>query len=472
MKRLVFCFDGTWNRLSAYYPTNVVITAQSITPVAKDGAVQIIHYDPGVGTGEDDRWKGGLFGEGLIDKIVDAYTFLVFNYEPGDELYVFGFSRGAFTARAFVGFVRNVGIIQRKYAARIADAVELYKKRKEGADHNAEELLKFRWQYSPEICVDIIEDTWRVKNCNGYKTGTGSIVRIAYLGVWDTVGAIGVPSDIIFAKYANRDERYFDLELTSMVVRARHAVSIDEQRKTFAPTLWPNFVALNASLGFASAASDAPYQQKWFPGNHGSVGGGGDIRGLSDRALVWILDGAEKMGLEVDKDPGSPLFRVLPDDLSPLINVSAKPSIGDRFEAAVLEMAPRQHGPLNIEEVSDSALQRWHAPANTLPELKPYRPIPLAGVAAAIEAGSPPAKPQSEHQRLPNPTSPTPKAGALYKVVYGDTLRGLALQVYGHADREDIILTSNPVIEDADRIFIGQIIYLPEARVPGTAASA
>jgi uncharacterized protein (DUF2235 family) len=151
MKRLIFCFDGTWNRLSAYYPTNVVITAQSITPIAKDGVVQIIHYDPGVGTGEDDRWKGGLFGEGLIDKIVDAYTFLVFNYEPGDELYVFGFSRGAFTARSFVGFLRNVGIIQRKYAAKIVDAVTLYKKRKDGDSDDAEDLFRFRWQYSSEI---------------------------------------------------------------------------------------------------------------------------------------------------------------------------------------------------------------------------------------------------------------------------------------------------------------------------------
>jgi uncharacterized protein (DUF2235 family) len=463
MKRLVFCFDGTWNQLTAYYPTNVVITAQSITPVAKDGSTQIIHYDPGVGTGEDDRWKGGLFGEGLINKVVDAYTFLVFNYEPGDELYVFGFSRGAFTARAFVGIVRNVGIIQRKSAARIADAVQLYKKRKEGASDDAGELFKFRAQYSPEVCMDTEEDAWRVKNCEGYRTGASSIVRIAYLGVWDTVGAIGVPSDIFFAKYANRNERYFDTDLSSMVVSARHAVSIDEQRKTFTPTLWPNFAVLNASLGFNSAASDAPYQQKWFPGNHGSVGGGGDVRGLSDRALVWILDGAEKMGLEVDKDPGSPLFRLQPDNFASLVNVSTPPSTEDRIEAAVLVTAPREHGPTNIEEVSDSALQRWRAPAESLPEKKLYRPIPLAGAAAVIEAHTP-AKPQSEHQQKP-PTSLSaiPKAGTLYKVLYGDTFRGLALRIYGHADREDIILSANPLITDANRIFIGQFLYLPPA---------
>ena len=462
MKQLVFCFDGTWNKLSAYYPTNVVITAQSVTPVTKKGVTQIIHYDPGVGTGEDDRWKGGLFGEGLIDKIVDAYTFLVFNYEPGDELYVFGFSRGAFTARAFVGLVRNLGVIQRKYAAHIVDAVELYKARKEGASQDDEALLKFRWQYSSEICVDMAEDAWRVKNCPGYKSGTGAIVRISYLGVWDTVGALGVPSDIIFAKYANKDEQYFDTDLTSMVVSARHAVSIDEQRKTFAPTLWPNFEALNASVGFASTATDAPYQQKWFPGNHGSVGGGGDVRGLSDRALVWILDGAEKMGLEVDRDPQSPLFKLAPDDLAPLINLTpTKPTLEDRIEGAILQTAPREHGPTKLEQVSDSAIRRYREHAENLPEKKPYRPAPLSAVGAAIEAGAPASKSQAEHPLGSVPVLPEPKPGALYKVVYGDTVGALALKLYGHASRVSVIMEANPTISDPDRIFIGQIIYLP-----------
>ncbi len=99
MKRLVFCFDGTWDRLDAYYPTNVVLTAQSISPVAKGGVVQIIHYDEGVGTTKISKWSGGLFGIGLLAHIVNAYTFLVFNYEVGDEIFVLGFSRGAFTAR-------------------------------------------------------------------------------------------------------------------------------------------------------------------------------------------------------------------------------------------------------------------------------------------------------------------------------------------------------------------------------------
>ena len=461
MKRLVFCFDGTWNQLSAANPTNVVITAQSVTPVTPE-AVQIIHYDSGVGTGAHDRWSGGLFGDGLIDKVVDAYTFLVFNYEPGDELFVFGFSRGAFTARSFVGFVRNLGIVQRKHAVRITEAVTLYKARDAAAGHNTDALLDFRWRYSPEICVDPDEDAWRDRNCEGYATGMGLILRVKYVGVWDTVAAMGLPADIVFAKVANRGEEYFDSDLSSMVVCGRHAVSIDESRTAFKPTLWPNFRALNASLGYETAAADAPYQQKWFPGDHGSVGGGGDIRGLSDRALIWVLDGAEKMGLVMDKDVGSPLYSVLPDDMAPLRNVTVTgKTLLSRVEGAVMTRVPRSGGPTTIDEVSDSALRRWRTPEGQLPEGKPYRPKALDAAAAAIGSAGLPSSPQAQQQGGTAPAAARPNKGALYKIVYGDTLGAIAVEVYGHIDHVSTIVQANPTIDDPDRIFVGQVIFLP-----------
>lgn len=460
MKRLVFCFDGSWNRLSAPNPTNVVITAQSVTPVTRDGTRQIIHYDPGVGTGVADKWQGGLFGEGLIDKIVDGFTFLVFNYEPGDEIFVFGFSRGAFTARAFVGMVRQVGILQRKHATRIGDAVELYNQHKPGEGHNLEPLLRFRAELSAQLCIDEEEDAWRVKNVPGYRTGAAAVLRIKYVGVWDTVAAIGVPTDFFFAKHANKDEQYFDSDLSPLVVSARHAGAIDEDRTTFAPTLWPNFQDLNASLGYAPAAADAPYQQKWFPGHHGSVGGGGDIRGLSDGALVWVLDGAERMGLQVDRDPESPLFSVKPDDLAALENMMpAPPTVQGKAEALLMRRAPRAHGPTRMEEVSESALRRWRESAEHLPEGRPYRPKPLDAIAGLIDAGQGAAPPRPEQHTAPE--LPKPMPGALYKVVYGDQLRRIAEVAYGHADCAAAIMSENPTIDDANRIFIGQIIYLP-----------
>lgn len=464
MKRLVFCFDGTWNTLDRPNPTNVVVLAQSITPVASDGTTQIIHYDPGVGTGKNDQWTGGMFGDGLIDKLVDAYTFLVFNYEPGDELFVFGFSRGAFTARAFVGFVRNLGIIKRRHAAHIVNAVKLYQAHKAGDSPNSNELLKFRWQYSPEVCISESEDAWRVGNCAGYKTGDASIVRIKYLGVWDTVAALGVPSDVLFAKEANRGKQYFDSDLTSLVASGRHAVSIDESRVAFEPTLWPNYAELNVSLGAHPYAKDAPYQQLWWPGDHGSVGGGGDERGLSDGALQWVLDGALARGLEVDGDEQSPLYRLRPNPLAALSNMKLQdPSIVDRVAGALMTHRPRAPGPQHVEEVSDAARLRWQASADQLPERAPYRPPTLAGVAASLDALAAGQKLVLTHPEVQTSADRLPAPNTMYQVRYGDGLRKIAQLAYGHADREDIILKANPLITNPDRLYAGDYIFLPPA---------
>ena len=220
---------------------------------------------------------------------------------------------------------------------------------------------------------------------------------------------------------------------------------------------------MNASLGYAPASADAPYQQKWFPGHHGSVGGGGDIRGLSDRALVWVLDGAERMGLQVDRDPESPLYAAKPDDLAPLDNMMpAPPTFQGEAEAVLMHCAPREHGPTRMEEVSESALHRWREPAEHLPEKKPYRPKPLEGVAALIDAAAASASPpHPEPAAAPELPKPTP--GALYKVVYGDQLRRIAHAAYGHADCDAAIMAANRTIDDPDRIFVGQVIYLPAA---------
>lgn len=461
MKRLIFCFDGSWNRLSTPHPTNVVIVAESVTPITADRVPQVIHYDPGVGTGEHDKWTGGLFGDGLIDKIVDGYTFLVFNYEPGDEIYVFGFSRGAFTARAFVGLVRQIGIMERKHATHIADGIDLYKSRKPGDGHDTVKLMQFRAKYSPALCIDQIEDAWRVTNVAGYQTGRAAVLRIAYVGVWDTVAAVGLPSDNILAPFANRHEQYFDAELSPLVVSARHAVAIDENRKTFIPTLWPNFADLNRALGFENEAADAPYQQKWFPGHHGSVGGGGDVRGLSDGALVWVLDGAEHMGLVMDRDPTSPLFALAPDYLAPLINVSTTdPTLSDHIEALLLHRAPREHGPAGLSEVSLTAVRRWAEPAANLPERAAYRPTALSAVAPLMATASAP-KLQTNHPPVDPDPANIAQPGRLYRVVYGDQLRKLAQTVYKHADCEAAIMDANPSITDADRIYNGQVIFLP-----------
>lgn len=131
MKRLVFCFDGSWNRLDADCPTNVVLMAESIRPTASDGTTQIVYYDEGVGTGKREKFRGGVLGMGLLTNLREAYRFLIFNYEPGDEIFIFGFSRGAYTARSFAGFTRHVGVLDINSASQINRALSLYIRRSE-----------------------------------------------------------------------------------------------------------------------------------------------------------------------------------------------------------------------------------------------------------------------------------------------------------------------------------------------------
>jgi uncharacterized protein (DUF2235 family) len=462
MKRLAFCFDGTWNRLDAPAPTNVVITAQSISPIAKDGVVQIIHYDQGVGTAKGTELAGGLFGEGLLDNIINAYTFLVFNYEVGDEIYLFGFSRGAYTARSFVGLLRTVGILRRRDAGEITAAIQQYKNRKQGEDHNTDSLLRYRLKASPQVCIDQFEDAWRCKNSPDYVSGSSPVFRVRYLGVWDTVGAMGVPNSLLVAPLLNKNELFYDTDLSDLVVKARHAVAIDEQRESFAPTLWTNFEALNASLGYGPADEKAPYQQKWFPGVHGSVGGGGTERGLSDFALGWIVDGARDAGLELDATDGSPIFSLDPRPLAPLVNVK---NPGTSFLDEVMKLLPkaaRMPGPDDVHQVSPRAIKRWAAAAKDLPEGALYRPATLGRVAAALdkvaedsEIALPPVQ-----QSVATTAVPTP--GTYYRIVRRDTLSAIAQRAY-HATSKDkeILLANRKLLVDADHIYEGEIIYLP-----------
>ena len=321
MKRLVFCFDGTWNTLNEYTPTNVVLTAASIQRTASDGVTQIIYYDEGVGTGETEHVTGGMFGAGLVQHVREAYRFLIFNYDPGDEIYVFGFSRGAFSARSFIGFLRHVGPLRRLHAGRIDDALKLYRHRLDEKDGAEQELKQFRADFSSDVCIGQADDQWRCANVSTYTTGTAPVMSIRYLGVWDTVSALGVPQNLPFSMQLNREHRFHDAALDDFVENARHAVALDERRSLFPSVSLGAVSDLNRGRGHEDVDPNAPYQERWFPGVHGSVGGGGDIRGLSDDALAWVLKGAKVAGLHLDTAHGTRIDGFHPDWLAPIVNV-------------------------------------------------------------------------------------------------------------------------------------------------------
>jgi uncharacterized protein (DUF2235 family) len=376
MKRIAIFCDGTWNRSDAAFPTNVVKLSLAARLQARDGTVQQVFYVEGVGTGRGstglarwlDRKVGGAFGLGLNLNLEEAYRNLTFAYEPGDEIYLFGFSRGAFTARSLAGFIRSAGIPPRGNVASIPKALERYRSRYASTHPDHERSFEFRLSYAPWVVTSPSEAAWRKEN--GHPEGYP--LKIAYVGVWDTVGALGIPRHLsVLASLFNGPHQFHDHALSRSVEAARHAVAVDERRRTFEPTLWDNVEALNAESPDGARA----YLQEWFPGTHGGVGGGGNITGLSDAAAVWVAEGAIRRGFDFDEGQIDQLRRRI-DVLAPLRNRTDPPGT---LETLMSFSARDRDGPCVVGEVAGPTRGRWARDAG-------YRPKTLDRVRASLDA--------------------------------------------------------------------------------------
>ena len=373
MKRLVYCLDGTSNTYDAAYPTNVVMTHKSTLESCDDGTRQIRYYDEGVGTRSGEKVLGGAFGFGLMVNVIEAYKHLCENYEENDQIFIFGFSRGAYTARTFAGLIRHCGIVEefnergeREISKKtLKEASRLYKSRLTNSTQYLNQLNRWRVDNSPRFAVDFVDKKYRKELTNE----TVPIIEIQYIGVWDTVKTLGIN--------ANR-YKWHNHNLSEHVRFARHAVAIDERREKFDVTLWDNIKALNAKRNATPEDTNAPYLEMWFPGDHGSVGGGGPVRGLSDGALTWILEGAQKAGLVLQSESGSQVFKISPNPLAPLKNTPppAKYDLMTRGTNLVINAMGLidRSGPNLVSEVSHSAKMRFQCPENNLPEQNKYRP--------------------------------------------------------------------------------------------------
>ncbi|SEM98792.1 phospholipase effector Tle1 domain-containing protein [Palleronia pelagia] len=379
MKRIVILCDGTWNRSDSITPTNVVRFSQAMRLKDEAGTVQVPIYVQGVGTGRGptpwlrkmDSLLGGAFGLGLMSNIVEAYRHLVFLYEPGDEIFILGFSRGAYTARSLTGFIRSTGIIDRDAMPEIPKAVARYRTMDDDTTHPAtEESHAFRAGISRRVVTSEAEHAWRLSQ----GMPDAPILRIRYLGVWDSVGALGVPASVaVLGRWTASKYRFHDANLSSMVQSARHAVALDERRRAFAPTRWDNLAELNAE---AESGAGTPYLEQFFAGDHGSVGGGGDIIDLSCIGLEWIIEGAREAGLAFDA-PALARIKASQNPMGPLRNTS-KPPTGALN--AVMRMRPLdREGPSALDEVHASVHDRWIADAKT-EGFRPYRPASLQRV--------------------------------------------------------------------------------------------
>lgn len=267
-QRLVICADGTWNRpeedLQKDVPTNVLRMARAIRPMAEDGLPQHVFYDWGIGSYHN-AVIGGVTGQGIHKNIMDAYRYIVQNFTPGTDIYLFGFSRGAYTVRCLCGLINNCGILKRADARLIQQAFEHYKKTGTAWSPSGPKSVAFRSEHSHESR------------------------EIRFVGAWDTVGALGVPFSLM--GLFDRKDEFYDTKLGSNVRVARHALAIDERREDFEPTLW-------------EARDGLDLEQVWFAGSHSDVGGGypadDQDRFASDSPLQWMVQQAGNAGLDIE----------------------------------------------------------------------------------------------------------------------------------------------------------------------------
>lgn len=381
MKRIAIFCDGTWNRAYAPNPTNVVQLAQAVRLTADDGITQQVFYIMGVGTGRGSNWvgrsldrvTGGIMGWGLLENIEDIYRSLVFCYEPGDEIYIFGFSRGAYTARSLAGLIRSCGIPPRENVHRIPEAIARY--RSTDAETHPRHVNSYQWRsvFAPFTTTSEAEFEWRMT----HRPGLCEVLKIQHMGIWDTVGALGVPGFLMAAPLLNKSHQFHDAELSSSVVSARHAVAIDEHRKTFPSSPWNNMDHLNKVRLGVETLDDTPrekwpYRQEWFPGDHGSIGGGGDIDGLSSFTLQWIAEGAAKAGLSLRENQLKRAYTGQDIDVA-LMN---KRHAGLANSLMRMTIAHRE-GPSDVRHVSTTAARR-------VQEVPSYRPKVLNKVLDAL----------------------------------------------------------------------------------------
>ena len=311
MKRFVVCLDGTWNNTSreverkdgsrVYRPTNVLKLARSTTQRDPSGVSQITYYDAGVGAmnrapdlgARIVRWVdnkvGGGWGAGFEVNIEEAYTFLANNYSKDDEIFIFGFSRGAAQARSLCRLIEWFGGFPTKndayYAPRMFD--HYLANRGESKTPTLWEDLNDRRRKRGDPPLDPIVPA-----------------TIVYLGVWDTVLALG--SRFLAGGGTTRKQKQFHTpgEPPSIVRHVRHALAIDEQRHDFQPEV------------FRQDTGHTSLEQRWFAGVHSNVGGGLTSDGLANCALRWIFDKAVAAGLDVRKEYLQ-FFEEFPEDTAP-----------------------------------------------------------------------------------------------------------------------------------------------------------
>ena len=270
MRRLVYCFDGTWNDDTGENPlTNVVKLHRAVLPVDANGVEQLSRYIVGIATSYTGQTQFiiGALGVEVGKRVMAAYRELMEDYQPGDEIYLFGFSRGAFEARSLANFIAMFGVGCKDKGFSVEAAWALYRR------HRSIQLRA----------------TMRDLRATSHYP-----IRTKCVGVWDTVGNIGNP--LLPHGVLTRSLMYHDAHLPHTLEVGLQALSVDENRGPFSPTLW------TLKKG-ADLAPGQHIEQVWFAGSHADVGGGYEETALSDIGLLWMTERATATtGLAFDVD--------------------------------------------------------------------------------------------------------------------------------------------------------------------------
>lgn len=260
-KNLIFCADGTWNKpgekeAGVLAPTNV---SQFYDALVQD-ARQTAHYDDGVGADGINAVKlfEGATGAGLDEKVMDGYQFLMNHFQEGDRIFLFGFSRGAYTVRSLGQMLAQCGLLpviagesSVNERLRVQNAYAIYR------------------QNNQTACTAFKQDM----KCD--------LPVIQMIGVWDTVGALGIPM-MLFDALNHALFSFHDNALDPAILYGYQALAIDEERKSFIPSIWDDREGI---------------EQVWFTGAHSDVGGGYAQHGLSDITLRWMMEKALSQGV-------------------------------------------------------------------------------------------------------------------------------------------------------------------------------
>lgn len=319
MRKLVVCCDGTWN--TPRTETNVFRTydflrtslglpdevrwkdgVRTSAGRARDGSEVLLFYDQGVGTNWYERLAGGALGIGLSENVRDAYHFLGHAMTAGSEIYVFGFSRGAYTARSLCGFIEAAGLLAQPSEADVwrAYMAHYVARQRVVARPRGWSLDRARDRVR-RVAGEMIE-RFGGPAVDGLTRHDGVLIR--FVGVYDTVGALGVPLPDAL-EINDPIVGFHDTSLCDVVEHAVHALAVDERRGPYMPTLW-------TESGDAPLEARRSVLQVWFPGVHSDIGGGYRDKGIGDITLDFMLRQAARRGLVVDPDQATPNLTLRP----------------------------------------------------------------------------------------------------------------------------------------------------------------